>query len=235
MESRAPQGAAFFIAQRQGAGLDCIHCALWGVPMIRKTVVVLAAALGLAACAGFKSGTMLAPYYEGTAPPTDQPGTIHEIDRARTLTHDGMEITIRLADDVRTSDVQVMLAVVPTSVKLGDRGANPEGAPLRLELSFMNGARPASIVPGAVRLTVNGQSLAPLRVGMGGQTKRALGLGQRVTLGAKSFNVVQFDFAPVSDLSAEGTVLHLSPALDGLRGTIPPIRFKTLRWKYGYT
>lgn len=178
---------------------------------------------------------MLAPYFEGTALPSDQPGTIHEIHRARTLTHDGMEITVRLADDVRTSDVQVMLAVVPTSVKLGDRDANPDGAPLRLELSFMNGANPASIVPGEVRLTVGSQTLAPLRVGMGGQAKRALGLGQRVTLAAKSFNVVEFDFAPVSDLSAEGIVLRLSPALDGLRGTVPPIRFKTLRWKYGYT
>lgn len=203
-------------------------------PGLGLAVLVMGLAL-LAACAGFRSGTMAAPYFAGSAPPTDQPGTIYEINQTRTLTLDDLALTITLGEDSRSSDVQVVLAVVPTSIKLGDKPDAGAGSDLTLTLDLQPGPRAVSIVPGRVRLKVAGQSVTPRQVALTGRTSRALGLTERVGVAAKDYASITMRFPLPKDTAPEQTILDLSGALGGVRGTIPPIRFKTLRWHYGYT
>lgn len=188
-------------------------------------------AIGLAAltaCAGFRSSTMAAPYFEGSAPPTDQPGTIYEIDQTRTLTQDGLSLTLRLGEESLNSDVQVMLAVVPTSIKLGDKPDTNDGADLTLTLDLYPSRTGVSIVPGHVQIMAGGQNLTPTQAVSSG---RAVGLAERVHIGARGHASVTMRFAIPKDTPPEQVVLDLSAAL----GALPLIRFKTLRWHYGCT
>lgn len=193
-------------------------------------LAVCAAVLALAsACAGFRSGTMAAPYFVGTEPPSTQPGTIYEINQTRTLTRDGVALTITLGEDVRSSDVQVVLAVVPTSITLGDRARAAGDGDMTLTLDVQPGPRAVSILPGRVRITAKGQDLTPTGAALAGRTLR---LSEPVSVAAQGFASVTLRFDLPKDTAPEEILLDLS---DALKRPIPLIRFKTLRWHYGYT
>lgn len=196
-------------------------------------LAVSLAVLALAsACAGFRSGTMAAPYFIGTAPPTTQPGTIYEINQTRTLTQGGVALTITLGEDVRRSDVQVILAVVPTSIKLGDRPHAAQDTDLTLTLDVQPGPRGATLLPGRVRVVVGGKGVTPSQAALSGQSARPLGRSEAVTVGPKGFASVTMRFAIPKDTAPEQIMLDLSAALGR---SIPLIGFKTLRWHYGYS
>lgn len=196
-------------------------------------LAVCAAVLALtSACAGFRSGSMAAPYFVGTEPPSTQPGTIYEINQTRTLTRDGVALTITLGEDVRSSDVQVVLAVVPTSITLGDRARAAGDGDMTLTLDVQPGPRAVSILPGRVRITAKGQDLTPIGAALAGRSARILGLSEPVSVAAQGFASVTLRFDLPKDTAPEEILLDLS---DALKRPIPLIRFKTLRWHYGYT
>ncbi|MEY4695754.1 MAG: hypothetical protein RIT14_182 [Pseudomonadota bacterium] len=196
---------------------------------------------GVAGCAGFRSGTMWAPYLAGTPAPTVVPTTPYEINQTRTVLHEGVEIWVRAGEDHTGSDLQVMLAVVPTSITLNPGGTTAGAGMLEVRLGIRTQAQALTLRADRALLRIGGR-VVPLQA-VERQDASAPGpiqrfpqvAGQALTLPAQAYSSVLLRFETAADDLGEETVLDLSQALQGFATPLPAIRFTPLRWRYGYT
>ena len=199
----------------------------------------------LAGCAGYRSGEVSQAYVDAT------PAVDPLVRGAPTwLEIPGARVRVELGNEIQQREHQVMLFIVPVMVDPRDKPLYPieQGARLLVEIS--PAVHGASFRPEAVVLTVDGreyrasgvQRLAvfdpgeyPLDALRDAEPGNPANLNYSLDKPGRHHQFwLRFD-APMP-APTQGIGLDLSRALH-LPGqpAVPPIRFRAVRWKQGYT
>ena len=213
-------------------------------------LLLVGVALLQSACAGFSGGWESLPYV-GDHPPPVPPEyrTPYEARMRNTLAFDGIRVEVDLRNQVRTSDMDVVLYVVPISidpreVSLGGRGRT------RLELVIEAQRAGFKFVPGEVVLgtsrgphrpvsAVNRKLLAAQGSSGGVRGVESQPIERELVLAELNrpyVVILEFATEPPDPRSRDIT-LDLSNALQApVPGkSLPLIRFLPVRWQQGYT
>ena len=215
------------------------------------TTLLAGLTLLLSSCAGYRSGIGSLPYFEQN--PKLAIENIEGKPDFTTLSTAELDIRILLNNTLQTSDTQVMLFAVPTSIDLSSRYLGNQSSGAMLYLGITPKTKPVYFQPEKMVLTISGVPHAA--------TKSALGFsvdpdnknltekieieelptqGRRYELNVMNryyFFRIQFGIptpSPKQDISLE--------VRDAIKETksdtplsIPKIRFQKIFWKSGYT
>ncbi|MBS7661484.1 hypothetical protein I0D00_05905 [Pseudomonas lalucatii] len=198
----------------------------------------------LAGCAGYRSGEVSRAYVE--MPP---PAEAIARGTPNWLQVPGARLRVELRNEVQRREHQVVLFIVPVMIDPRDRPlySQDQGARLLLEISAAEAAhfRPEHAVlwidgqayrpSGVQRLTVfdpGRQPLTPLREV---EERAPAGLSYSLDRAGRHYQF-WLRFAAPMPAPKQAIRLDLSAALQ-LRGQppVPPIRFRPVPWKQGYT
>ncbi len=217
-----------------------------------KLISLLAAGTLLAGCAGYRGGWQSVAYL-GETPPAGleaeaSSGNLHRLPAMR---HAGLELNVRINNELRTYDTQVYFFVLPLSVDPRDvYTKNHEPGKTRVYVTVTPRTPGYVFRPGAASLRFANQQFAGAQgfeFGMWDEKWNRLDKGGKwehrpvgaefalAEIGRKYYLSIDFP-TPVPTPQSRDIMLDLSKALSApAESPLPPIRFTPVRWKDGYT
>lgn len=222
----------------------------------RRTWLLSTVACGLAGCAGYRGGWESVAYI-GTPPDWARGDDldINELRRRHPLDLPGLQLQVRLDNQLRTRDTQVMLFALPISVDPRDVFVqNHQPGKTRVfvnvrvdETGFVFRPRQALLSVAGQRVSgeagfdfarwdTQGRRLEPGDATAGQWLHRPVGEAFALDEKYRRY-LLSIDFVlPVPSPQTPDIELDLSQALRSpTQPALPPIRFTPVRWREGYT
>jgi hypothetical protein len=210
--------------------------------------------LATTGCAGYRSGFASIPFVGEVEPTPKTPETSYELGELKQIQLPGVKLHVSLNNMIRTSDLQVMLFVVPMSFDPRDKPHFGETDRLTVRLTIIPVDSDFVFDPSGVVATVDEHAFSPTTTRLDDLTKWNACLkspsssclddptlwsdpvDKKIALIKDKYHTLTMIFdcpvpTPERSISLDIGRALLHPRLPN----IPTIRFMKIRWKQGYT
>jgi hypothetical protein len=217
------------------------------------STLMLMIVLATAGCAGYRSGVASIPFVGEVEPTLKTPETSYELGELKQVQLPGVKLYVSLNNTIRTSDLKVMLFVVPMSFDSGDKPYFGETDKLTVRLTILPSDSDFVFDPSGVEVTVDEHEFRPTITRVADPAKMSAQwrsrspasddssvysdlVDKRIALIKDRYHILTMIFdcpipTPERSISLDigRALLHQSLP------KIPTIRFMKIRWKEGYT